>query len=531
MSEPDLPRFALVYTSARPDWIAPVLERWFGRARRPERIAAVVCVDMPEADAGALAVAASPWRAQTRVVVNRGDRTCVAGWNEAARHAVGDVLIAVADDFEPPAEWDEALRLTGPEGWWRKDHVVAVRDGNVDDVFTLAILTRARWARFGYVFHPAYESLFADTEYTSVACSEQAVLDGRHLLFEHRHHDIGKRREDEVDRRHASRARWARGEQTFLARQRAGFPRGPTTVLPEPVAPGASLRFAVYVQANKNDFCLAETVRSLLAQQAPGAEIGGVFFFCPDEYWSGRATADEERGQVQAVAGELPRDFPALEVAFVSQVIAPLRIASRSRVEVETRARNAALAEIRARGYEHILVVDGDELWRPGVLATVAKHLCRETPPALISFMVPVVGLPGYPVDRAKDRATVYVGPHASFVQCRTVCGIRRELPGRGILHFTATRRTMEAIVAKHRESGHYDDPDYDFEGWIARVLPHLQPGFKGAHMYRPRQIWPQVRRWQREELAAIPPTLRPYVGPEIESAWARWWRRLRRDN
>jgi hypothetical protein len=529
MSEPDLPHFALVYTSARPDWIAPVLERWFGRACRPECLAAVVCVDAPDADAGAAAVAASAWREQTRIVVNRGDRTCVAGWNEAARHAVGDVMIAVADDFEPPAEWDEALRLTGPAGWWREDRVVAVRDGNVDDVFTLAILTRARWARFGYVFHPAYESLFADTEYTAVACGEQAVLDGRHLLFEHRHHDIGKRREDDVDRRHASRARWTRGEQTFLARQRAGFPPGPTTPLPEPVAPDVALRFAVYVQANKNDFCLAETVRALLAQQEPGAEIGGIYFFCPDEYWSGRATTDEERAQVQTVVAELKLAFPAIAVEFMSQAIAPLRVASRSRVEVETRARNAALAEIRARGYEHILVVDGDELWRPGVLALVTQHIRRAAPPALVSFMVPVVGLPGYPVDRAKDRATVYVGPHASFVQCRTVCGIRQELPGRGILHFTATRRTMDEIVAKHRESGHYDDPDYDFEGWIARVLPQLRPGFKGAHMYRPRQIWPRVRRWSREEFAAIPPTLRPFVGPEIEGPWTRWWRRLRR--
>ena len=529
MSEPDSPRFALVYSSARPTWIATVLERWFGRARRPGHVAAVVCVDTPDADAGAAAVAGSAWRTQTRVVVNGGPRTCVAGWNEAARHSAGDVLIAVADDFAPPAEWDEALRLAGPDGWWHEDRVVAVRDGNTCDVFTLAILTRRRWERFGYIFHPAYESLFADTEFTAVACGERAVLDGRHLLFEHQHYEAGKRNKDDIDLCHASKERWNRGEKTFLARQRAGFPRDPGAAPPAPATDGAVLRFAVYVQANKNDFCLAESVRALLAQQAHDAQIGGVFLFCPDEYWSGRKTEEEERTQVQTVAEELRKEFPTLEIVFAIQTIAPLRIASRSRLEVETRARNSALAEIRAHGYEHILVVDGDELWRPGVLAAVAKCIRREAPPALASRMVPVVGLPGYPIDRAKDAATVYVGPHASFVQCRTICGLRGGLSGRGILHFTATRRTMQEIVEKHRESGHYDDPDYDFEGWIANVLPRLRPGFENAHMYRPRQIWPLVRCWRREEFAAVPPTLWPYVGTEIEGSGARWWRWLRR--
>jgi len=85
----------------------------------------------------------------------------------------------------------------------------------------------------------------------------------------------------------------------------------------------------------------------------------------------------------------------------------------------------------------------------------------------------------------------------------------------------------MEEIVQKHRESGHYDDPDYDFEGWIKNVLPKIRPGWRGAHMYTPNQIWPRVRAWEPAEWAEVPACLHPFLGPEIEGRWRRWLRRL----
>lgn len=530
MSDVATPCFSLAYTSARPACIAGVLECWFGRAHRQERVEAVVCVDAVDAGAGSAAVESSVWREQTRLVVNRGPRTCVAGWNEAARHTTGEVIVAVADDFDPPEGWDEGLAATGPAGWWAEDRVVAVRDKNVDDIFTLAILTRRRWERFGYVFHPAYASLFCDTEFTAVACGEGAVIDGRALVFEHRHHDIGKRAKDAVDRVHSGRTRWDQGKVLFLARQRVGFPREPEDGMPVPATGDArgALRFAVMVQATKDDFCLQETLCALLAQQRPGHElIAAVFFFCPDEYWSGRPTPPAERAEVQGVAGALRDQWPGVEFIFSSQHIAPFRVAANSRIEVETRARNAALRIIRAAGHEHIIVVDGDELWRPGLLAATGNLVRARQPAAIVSRMVPVVGLPGYPIDRATDRATIYVGPGASFVLCRSVCGPTLRLEGRGIFHFTATRRTMEEIVQKHRESGHYDDPDYDFEGWIKNVLPKIRPGWRGAHMYTPNQIWPRVRAWEPAEWAEVPASLHPFLGPELEGRWRRWLRRL----
>jgi hypothetical protein len=139
--------------------------------------------------------------------------------------------------------------------------------------------------------------MYADTEFTTVAGGEGAALDGRALLFEHRYHDIGKRAKDTVDRRQVSRARWRRVERLFLARQQAGFPRelhvGPPS---ENTGGPDGWSFAVHVLANRDDFCVAETLRCILRQQRAGrATTAAVFLSCPDSDWSGRSTPDEER--------------------------------------------------------------------------------------------------------------------------------------------------------------------------------------------------------------------------------------------
>jgi hypothetical protein len=71
----------------------------------------------------------------------------------------------------------------------------------------------------------------------------------------------------------------------------------------------------------------------------------------------------------------------------------------------------------------------------------------------------------------------------------------------------------MDEIIAKHRDSGHYDDPEYDFEGWLRNILPNIKPGMKNVHMYRGYQIWPEIREWTREEFDNIPSSLWKYLG------------------
>ena len=242
------------------------------------------------------------------------------------------------------------------------------------------------------------------------------------------------------------------------------------------------MKFAAYIQATKDDFCLFEVCKRLLDEG-----LTDFFFSVPDEYWNGKITPREDIAEVEGVAKQLEAVGAKSYVRIFE--VAKHRRPGRSRIEVETFVRNESIHWIRQSGFGHIVIVDGDELWKKNYFLNMKKFVLENKPQAIALGMIPTIGLPGYPIDGAKDLACVYVGPENWFQECRkTVHDSLNLVDVRGIIHFTATRRTMQEIIDKHRTSGHYDDPSYDFEGWIANTLPNARPGMINAHMYVPYQ-------------------------------------------
>lgn len=505
MSQPQ-PLFSLIYTSVRPTQIGPVIAEWVSKSKLKnlEVVLTVDANDQPSADmAKAIAdrfTVPYRWFVQLDAPFN-----CVKGWNLAAEKSVGKVLVQVTDDFSPPEGWDEALLALKPNDWIEDDWAVHVDDGYVKTLMTLAIITRKRYERFAYLFYPDYESLFCDTELTEVAYREKKVINASHLLFEHQHPDCHKRERDKVDAVHASQERWTRGEMLFNYRKSHGFPVDVGSMAGKTESAVEELKFCCYIQATRDDFCLRE-----VCQRMREEGVNDFFFSVPDEYWSGRPTPQEEIDQVIACAKWLTESGVN---AFVNvHRVRTYRFPGDSRIRVETRVRNDALAWIRKAGFEHILIVDGDELWKRGTLAYVTDIVKTQRPAAISTYMIPAVGLPGYPIDGATDVAVVYIGGKMPFKECRTPLGDQFRIHMPFVIHFTGCRRTMEDIILKHKQSGHYDDPDYDFEGWLTNVLPNIKPGFKDVHMYKKYQIWPVIRNWWATEIEEIPESLWPYL-------------------
>jgi len=525
------PTFSLAYTSVRSGDIQQVVKLWRDRAANPADIEVVIAVD--EGNAECLAAAQSVPNAKV-VVQTEQPFNCVRGWNLAAAHTTGHVIIAIADDFLPPLSWDQLLLDLPQTGWTENSHVVHVEDGYVHTLCVLAILTRKRYEQFGYIFYPQYESMFCDTEFTEVAYRDNVVIPAKHLLFEHIHCDCGKRQRDSHDNEHSSKDRWNRGEMLFNYRKDRNFPvdDGPLAgKVPEsseyitPDAPTAvegedkSNVYVAYVQATRDDISLNEVVGRLFDE--------GVrhFFFCiPDEYWSGKPTPKSDSSQVEAAADSIRRRGAQSWVKFFR--VSDYRYPGESRIDTETRVRNDTLNWIRGEGYYHILIVDGDELWKRGTLKLVKDVVAAHHPSAISLPMVPVIGLPGYPVNNAQDRVTSYVGGYTIFRDCRTPVNRPVCLDATVVYHFTGTRRTMEEIIEKHRQSGHYDDPEYDFEGWLRDVLPNIRPGFshrwpngnQGVHMFSGYQIWPEIRDWSTQEWVDMPDSLKQFLGSPREN-------------
>lgn len=500
-----IPTFSLAYTSIRARTIPEVVRLWSSRAAQPifEWVIAVDDGDAACLEAAKACASFSP--VPVRIVINTGAKNCVAGWNAAAAHTTGRVIIAVSDDFVPPEGWDHALLSLAPDSWPDGEHAVHVEDGYVHTLMVLPIITRKRYERFGYLFYPKYESMFCDTELTEVALRDGVVIDAHHLLFEHMHPDCGKRQRDKNDIVHASQERWNTGEMLFNFRRRAGFPvdDGPKATTAQV---NVNTRFAVYMQVTQDDFCLREVCDRMVSEGCTD-----FFFAMPDTYWSGEPVPDEKKATLLPVFEHLQGKNVNVNKRVFE--LAKYRMSpADSRLTLETRLRNDSLTWIRKAGFDRILIVDGDELWLPGTLELIKPYV-EQGHLAIATRMIPVIGVPGYPIEGATDAAVVYIGPKCSFRVCRTPTVQQTMLDQARIIHFTSTRRTKEDNIAKHRRSGHYDDPDYDFEGWMATKLPNAKPGMQDAHMFKPYSIWKTVRHWRPEELAIIPSTLHAYLG------------------
>jgi len=264
--------------------------------------------------------------------------------------------------------------------------------------------------------------------------------------------------------------------------------------------------YAAYFVAIKNDFCLEESIRSLQDQG-----VKRIVVLNPITYWSdGKKQDPNDFNELYAIAKRTgvelrPRHLaPALAAGPVNQAI-----------YTEALYRNCALEELFTDPAIHYaLTVDADELWLPGTL----KHIDSLAVPgnAKISLpCVPTIGVPGYPIDGALDQVLVATSREVRFTWGRSTTEAADIKGTQRLLHFTATRKTLEEVITKHRQSAHYPDPTYDFEGWIQNVLPTVGPGSKDVHMYRsPHNIWPLVRNWTPEELSSIPSTLHPWLAP-----------------
>ena len=86
------------------------------------------------------------------------DMEMVSGW---------DIVILVSDDMIPQRKgWDKIISKQMPDDF---DRVLWFNDGYIGRrLNTMCILGRKYYERFGYIYHPSYQSLFCDNEQTEV---------------------------------------------------------------------------------------------------------------------------------------------------------------------------------------------------------------------------------------------------------------------------------------------------------------------------------------------------------------------------
>ena len=192
-------------TRGRPAMAYKARATWLDRAFDPDAIEHIFALDPDDETIGPFVTC--------RHVFNLG-AGCVAAWNEAAKFSTGEILIQLSDDWDPPMHWDK--HILAAIGDTSKPAVLAVSDGHrTDELLCMAILTRARYAQQGYLFHPEFFSMFSDNHFTDRAYADGVVIDAKDIVIEHLHPAFGKGEVDETYARSNAPKNYEAGMATY----------------------------------------------------------------------------------------------------------------------------------------------------------------------------------------------------------------------------------------------------------------------------------------------------------------------------
>ena len=81
-----------------------------------------------------------------------------------------EMIVLISDDMVPQVKgYDDVLRTHMVANFADTDGILWVNDGTQEDKLnTISIMGRKMYDSFGYLYHPAYKSLFCDTEFTDL---------------------------------------------------------------------------------------------------------------------------------------------------------------------------------------------------------------------------------------------------------------------------------------------------------------------------------------------------------------------------
>lgn len=126
-----------------------------------------------------------------------------------------DILVVMSDDFVLPKGWDTMIREAVGD---KTDFVLKTFDTTQKWICTLPIMDKVYYDRFGYVYNPSYQHMFADTELTHVAELLGKLIVRNDIVFPHRTEVTGN---DAINKK--NNGTWTQGEALYLERVKQNF--------------------------------------------------------------------------------------------------------------------------------------------------------------------------------------------------------------------------------------------------------------------------------------------------------------------
>ena len=215
-------------TRSRPGQFIRVLNQYVTLANRPDLLG--ICISCDQDDTS---------MKDTSVQYNIKNITHQVAWSEiyygnstnkieAVNADIADVqwpwdiVVIVSDDMVPQVKgYDDVLRNHMISNFADTDGILWVNDGTQgSNLNTISIMGRKMYDSFGYLYHPAYKSLFCDTEFTDLCKGSLAskCIYIPYMLIRHEHPGTGfPQRNDALYIRNNSY--WYQDFMTYISRK------------------------------------------------------------------------------------------------------------------------------------------------------------------------------------------------------------------------------------------------------------------------------------------------------------------------
>lgn len=157
-------------------------------------------------------------------ISNNKIHACNRGMKVYTKALSWDIVVLMSDDMIPQIDgWDEIIRQAMAKYYPATDGCLWFNDGYQDRICTLCIIGRTYYDRFGYIYHPDYNSLFCDNEFTVVAKAMDRMTYFTTVIFKHEHfaNNPQTKRDNLYDR---NEAYFNMDKEIYERRKVQGFP-------------------------------------------------------------------------------------------------------------------------------------------------------------------------------------------------------------------------------------------------------------------------------------------------------------------
>jgi len=219
--------FVLIHpTRGRPEKFARILRMWHELASEHNRIQSLVSIDLGCSEDYMKVFALFAGRYDFRVFTHDNGKFVDATNRPVVMAGFGDIVIQIADDMEPPPNWDleiqQRVKYDVAHPW-----ILEVCDGNQRDykgsTQTLPIMSAAYLRECGYIYWPEYSTVYADNDFTDRARELGVNIEAWDLVFQHKHYLYGRAEADDTYLRQNAPEAYDLGKRVYEKRKAARF--------------------------------------------------------------------------------------------------------------------------------------------------------------------------------------------------------------------------------------------------------------------------------------------------------------------